>query len=152
MQNNLKLKLSVAIGLLVIIIGIFYLSRMSIKPKAVFTPENYPTGTTVSLYDQVPPVFPADIILEDKELKYSGTVSTPGGKTQTTVSYISDKKAEDLVYLYKNFLSKDGWAVDVKDLRHSNYILNLSKDDEAVLLTISLTRDLKPLLTFQYTK
>jgi hypothetical protein len=152
MGNTSKLKLFVFVGLFIIIIFIIYLSYLSTRPKTVFTPENYPLGTTISLYERVPPIFPKEVILEDKELKYSGVVSKPDGKKQVTVSYVSDKDAEDLVYLYNNTLKKEGWEVNVKDLRHSNYVLTSTKDQDTVMLTISLNRESKPLLTFQYEK
>jgi hypothetical protein len=152
MENNSKLKLYVFVGLFIIIIGVIYLTYLSSKPKVVFTPDNYPVGTVISLYERVPPMFPREIILEDKELKYSGVVAKPDGKEQITVSYVSDKEAEDLVYLYNNTLKKEGWDVRVKDLRHSNYLLTSTKAEDTVMLTISLNRESKPLLTFQYEK
>ncbi len=152
MQNNFKLKLSIFIGLLVIIIGILYLSYLGRKPKEVFTPTNYPTGSTISIYSKIPPMFPAGVILENTELKNSSVLSLPDGKIQVSLSYISEQKIPDLVNLYTSTLSKSGWSVSVADLRHSNYVLTASKAGDTVIITMSLTRELQPLLSFQYEK
>jgi hypothetical protein len=154
MENNYNTKHSLAIGVIVVLafFGVLYYLNRPAQPYKVLTPDNYPEGTQISLYKNTPPTFPKGVIMEQTLPNYSGVVTTKEGKTQMTVSFNSDKKVEDILAGYKDTLAKEGWRVSVQDLRHSNYVLTMLKGGDAVVLTISLNRELRPLLTFQYEK
>ncbi|MEK7190454.1 MAG: hypothetical protein AAB661_01675 [Patescibacteria group bacterium] len=157
MQNNFKSKCSLAVVFILIIIGLFYLLNsktpfFSAAPTKVFAPENYPAGTTVSLYKNTPPGFPREIISENKELNYSGTVQAPDGGTQITVSYISDKNIPELVKMYKISLPKNGWTISESAVEDKVATISAFKTIERLIITTATAEDKGTMVTFQYEK
>lgn len=153
MINNSLTKYLLAGGaiLIIIIIGLVYFLKTP-KPYKVFVPENSPAGTTVSLYKGTPPGFPSEIILENKPLDYSGTMTVSGGKTQTTVSYVSDQKVRDLVNLYNASFAKMGWTTTVKSSAAIGTTFEATKANQKITITIVFRRTPGTLVTFQYEK
>lgn len=122
------------------------------KPYQVLTPEVYEKGTVVALYKNTPPGFPKEVVLENKTLDYSGTVTTPQGKTQITVSYISDKSMQDIVSLYEKSLPSVGWNITEKTVYEKVSIIKATKGEQSVLLSIAPLRESETMVTFQYIK
>lgn len=120
------------------------------KPYKVLTPDVYEEGTTVSLYKNVPPEFPKNVIAEEKVLNYSGTVSSPNGKKQITVSYVSDKTMSNLVTLYSEFLPKNNWELIARSVYEKVSIIQISKNERNIMLTIAPIKDGETMVTFQY--
>jgi hypothetical protein len=159
MEN--KSKTFLILGVVLVIGGLFYFfyfKNLNSTPYQVLTPDSYDLGTTVSLYKNTPPNFPAEVILENKALSYSGTVTAPDGKTQTKVSYQSEKNISDILTMYKDSLPKSGWSVSVNSVSPNVAIFLASKGSESVLITIVTTKqigtakDMGALVTFQYEK
>lgn len=155
MENKNWFKYLITIIVVLIITGIFYfvvLRNLYTPPKQILTPDIYPSGTTVSLYDEAPSVFPKEVILENKTIKYSGTVAIPGGKTQTSVSYVSDNTMPAIVDIYMGALPNMGWEILAKTVDEKVSLLRASKGDEVILLSISPIKKGEVLVTFQYEK
>jgi hypothetical protein len=159
MRNYFNSKFFLIIGLILIIVGIFYIAGLKnprTTPYQTLTPGSYPAGTTVSLYKDAPSSFPKEIILENKTLEYAGAVKTPDGKTQTKVSYKSDKKVPDVLAMYKEFLPKIGWKVSVKLGSARVAVLETTKGEQKILVTMAIikengtAKDIGTLVTFQY--
>ncbi|OGI82084.1 hypothetical protein A3I95_02085 [Candidatus Nomurabacteria bacterium RIFCSPLOWO2_02_FULL_44_12] len=118
-------------------------------PYQVITPDNYPEGAKISLYQGLPPGFPSDVILEDKELDYSGSVKSADGRTRTTVSYISDSTLSNLVEIYQTSLRANGWEVSVLASSPKMAIIKVLKGQKQVLISLAPLQD-KVMLTFRY--
>lgn len=155
MENHFQSKYFLILGVVLIIVGGFYLLNLENPetiPTAVLVPENYPTGTTVSVYENAPPGFPKEIILENKELDYSGTVVSPEGKVQISVSYISDKSMEEVADLYDRTLPSLGWTVTEQSIYEKVSIVQATKRGQNVLLSIVPLEKGGAMVTFQYEK
>ena len=158
-QPKSTLKYVLVIVVVLIFIGlVYFLKNSNNNPIQVLTPNNYESGTKISLYKNTPPNFPEEIILENKTLDYSGTVTTPEGKTQTKVSYKSDKSVSDILVMYKNSLSKNNWQVSVNSVTPNVANFRALKGGDSVLITIATIKqigtgkDIGALVTFQYEK
>ena len=153
MENNSKSKYFVFIILILFALFIFYSPKIFVeKPYRTITPEGYPTGTTVELYTKIPPEFPKEVVLENKTLDYSGQLKTLEGKTKTTVSYISGQYILDLINLYVEGLPKVGWTVDNKSITPESSVLQVSKGEEKLIISITFIEDGRSMVTFQYEK
>jgi len=145
----------VVVIIILLLVGFVYITSVGVfgeRPYQVLTPEVYEKGTTVSLYKGTPPKFPEEVILEDKPLDYSGSVVSPQGKTQITVSYISNKTMNELVELYSQTLPSVGWGISEKSIYEKVSIIKTDKGDQSVLLSISPLEKGGVLVTFQYEK
>lgn len=152
MQNNSQSKYAlVAVAVLILIALVFFLKNPQDTPYKAL-PSNNETDTTVSLYKNAPPNFPMEVILENKTLDYSGEVKTAQGKTQTTVSYISDKNMQDVVAMYTDSLPKIGWEAKVLSNSANVAIISAAKTDQKIILTISPLKAKGVMVTFQYDK
>ena len=116
----------------------------------VIVPENYPTGTKVFIYNSLPPNFPSEIILENKELTYSGTVTAPKTPNKTTVSYISDSKITDLVKMYENVFKTNNWSIASKSVTNKLAIFQISQETQKITFTLVPIKDKGVMVTFQY--
>lgn len=153
MINHSILKYTFIIFIIILLLlGFFYLFSLNLreKPYEVLTPDVYEVGTTVSLYQNTPPGFPKDLILEEKTLDYSGTVTVPSGKKQTTVSYISNKSMTELVDIYSNALPEKGWQIMAKSVYPKVSVIQAVKKDQSILLSIAPSKDGEVMITFQY--
>lgn len=155
MENKHKLAYVVIIIIVLILTGAVYLLNLKkayVPPTEVLTPESYPAGTTVSLYDQAPSDFPREVIFENKPLDYSGTVTSPDGKTQTSVSYVSDQSMQAIVDIYVGALPNVGWTVTEKTVYEKVSIIQATKGNENVLISIAPLKEKEVKVTFQYEK
>jgi len=139
--------------LIVLLLGVFFYTRdSSEEPYQVLTSSVYEKGTKVDLYRDLPPDFPQEIVLEDKVLDYSGSVINPQGKTQTTVSYISDKRSQNIVDIYIKYLPDVGWTV-VEKISYPNVsIIRAEKGGDKVIVSIAPVNGSGVMVTFQYEK
>ncbi|MEK9179322.1 MAG: hypothetical protein AAB893_02535 [Patescibacteria group bacterium] len=150
-----KSKYVLVVGIILILAGLFYffnLKNSKVAPYQVLSPEGYEIGTTVSLYKNTPPGFPREIISENKELNYSGTVQAPDGGTQITVSYISDKNIPELVKMYKISLPKNGWTISESAVDDKVATISAFKTIERIIITTATAEDKGTMVTFQYEK
>ena len=155
MQDKHKWAYIIIIIIVLVLTGAVYLLNLKnayIPPTKVLTPESYPVGTTVSLYDQAPNNFPREVIMENKVLDYSGTVTNPNGKTQTSVSYISDQTMQAVVDIYVGALPNVGWTVTEKTVYAKVSIIQATKGKESILISIAPLKAGETMVTFQYEK
>ncbi len=163
MTNNSQSKALLIIGIVLIVIGSFYLfnfKKTTSTPQVLIpSPQSYNPGTTISLYKSAPSGFPAEIILENKALTYSGVVTSVDGKTQTTVSYKSDKNVSDVLSLYEMTLPKMGWQIFVNSvspkISPTVAVFHTTKGDVNIFVTVAQigsTPSTGSLVTFQYKK
>lgn len=157
MEKISKSKYFLVFSFILIIAVLFYLFNLQ-KPEPpyqVLTPESYQPGTTVSLYKDVPPGFPGEVVLEDNPLN-SSTVVTGTGKTQMKVSYESAQKVAELLPIYEETLLQKGWTVFINSSSAKAATLVVTKDGKNVLITIADSKQagtsFKSLVTFQYDK
>lgn len=154
-QTTLRYSFIIIIVLVLLSLGFIYVFSSKIageKPYQVLTPEVYEKGTTVSLYKDTPPDFPKEVVLEDKTLDYSGAVTSPQGKTQITVSYVTDKSMQDVVALYSDFLPTVGWSITEKSVYIKVSIIKAFKGTQNVLMSIAPLEGRGTIVTFQYEK
>lgn len=128
------------------------LKKAYVPPMEVLTPDVYPVGTTVSLYEEAPSVFPREVIMENKPLDYSGEVTTPDGKTQVSVSYVSDQAMQAVVDVYVGALPNVGWTVTEKTVYTKVASIKATKGEENILLSIAPVKEGETKVTFQYEK
>jgi hypothetical protein len=150
MQNNSKLKYFFIVLATVLIALISYFTYKKHAPYKVYTPENYPAGTVVSLYNSVPPNFPKEVILENMPLKNSSLVKTAQGKTQISLSYVSGKEMNELFTIYRDKLIKNDWQVVDKTASPSSHLFVAENGGKTVIITISKDKDKTSLVYFQY--
>jgi len=154
-QTTLRYSFVIIIVLVLLSLGFIYVFSVKIggeKPYQVLTPEVYEKGTTVSLYKNIPPDFPREVVLEDKTLDYSGTVTSPQGKTQITVSYVTDKSMQDVVDVYLGSLPGVGWKVVEKSVYIKVSIIKAIKGTQSILISIAPLEGRGTKVTFQYEK
>ena len=124
------------------------------KPYQLIRPEKgFATGTTVSLYKTTPPGFPAEVILENKPIYHSSTVSMPDGNKQIVVSYLSDGSPEDTANFYMQNLPKKNWVLQNTKITKNVSVIDTSFGNEKVLITITpgVGKNAEgSLVTFQY--
>ena len=162
METNTKSK-NFLIAIVVIIILLFIANYFygqtlfnkifSEKPYMVETPESYPTGTTVSLYENVPTDFPQNIILEGKKLDYSGVVKSSDNKKQITVVYSSNTQILKLLGMYTDILTKNNWKIINSKISQQNIAtIQASSDTGSLIITFVPSTKVKTdtVLTFQY--
>lgn len=166
MLNHVQLKHAAAIliiALLIVFVGVFFnsssknnLNLMAEKPYEVIKPEKgYIPGTTVSLYKNAPPGFPSEVILENKTLSHSSLVNTPDGKSQTSVSYMSDKSPLEVAQSYTVSLPKQGWKITSNVISKNISVLQASLGEKKLLLTVSpgnTPNATDAMVTLQYTE
>lgn len=152
LKNNSNLVYSVSVIVCIIIVGFFFIKFNTPKPTQVLTPEGYPAGTTVSLYDTVPPQLPRDLMVENFPLEYSGVVASPDGREQVTVSYKSDSSIPEAIQLYQDTLNKNKWKAQGKADSYVYGTIIAVKDGKSALISFSIAGDLKTLVTYQYEK
>ncbi len=157
MKNYYKSKFLYISLVIVLVIALLYFKPEVLNWRTdgaykVVTPASYPKGTKVSLYKDLPPGFPVEIILENKELNYSGTVTTPNTEDKTTVSYISDKKISDLVTMYENAFTTNNWDILKKSVSDKFVLFRINKDEQNMTFTIIPLKDKGMMVTFQYEK
>ena len=114
MEGQSKLKYSlIIIIVLLLLLGAYFVYQSSAieKPYEVVTQRLYSSTSTVSLYKNIPPGFPKELILENKRIDYSGIFKTPTGSETREVRYITDKTVSDIKDMYKDYLPKIGWTV-----------------------------------------
>lgn len=155
MQNAYKSKYFLVFSLVLIIllaVYLFNLKNPKNTPTQVLTPDSYESGTTVSLYKDVPPGFPEGVVLENKELNYSGTVASKDGREQITVSYFSSLGMSEAVELYKSSLGGKGWKVAVQSQSKTATVTLAVMKNEEIVVTFAPTPEKGLLVTFQYEK
>ena len=153
MENSNKYKIVYIIIAVLVILGFIYFNYNSfLNGPEVVIPGNYPVGTRISLYDNLPPEFPEELILENNELNYSGTISLPGGITKTTVSYFSDKTLSELVVMYEGALKDNGWSILKKSSSISTGAFQAEMENQKLILTIAPSKGKGMIITFQYEK
>ena len=140
-----------AIFVFILFIYFFGVKEME-RPYEVPVPESYPAGTNISLYQRAPQGFPKEIILEDKTLKYAGTVTSGGGKEQTKVSYISDKTVSSLTDLYLAVLQKNNFIISNKSVSLNVTVIKASRGEEKMIITLAPYKGSQVMATFQYEK
>ncbi len=125
------------------------------QPYAVVKPEQgFIPGTTVNLYEDAPPGFPVEVILEGKPIYHSSSVNTPDGKKQIVVSYLSDQNPEIVANLYVASLPEKQWTVKSSKVTKVVSVLVTSRGSQNVVITISpgiSTTTPSSLVTFQFT-
>ena len=144
------LPLSVVI-IVVIVGGLVYFGGLKNKNT---TPVNYapdysPLNKKESFGKNLPPDFPAGLILEGKTLDNSEVVHTVTGKKQVTVSYFSDKTLSELVTMYENNFVKNDWTISGKKVTDIYTTFQVEKGSQKVTTTLALTPD-KVLVVFSY--
>ena len=152
-QTTLRYSFIIIIILVLLSLGFIYVFSSKIageKPYQVLTPEVYEKGTTVSLYKNIPPDFPKEVVLEDKILDYSGAVTSPQGKTQITVSYVTDKSMQEVVDMYLGSLPGVGWKVAEKSVYIKVSIIKAFKGTQNILMSIAPLEGRGTIVTFQY--
>jgi len=152
MENNFKLKSLVILVLVGFIIFVVYLSSQSVSndPVVVMRPLNYPEGTTISLYKNIPPNFIDGIVLEDKKLETSQVVAS-NGKSQYNLSYVSQTQIAELVNMYKKSLSEKGWRISLKNHSPKVSAMSISKEENELFITfVQVEKGTN--VTFQYEK
>ncbi|OHB00158.1 MAG: hypothetical protein A3H52_00250 [Candidatus Zambryskibacteria bacterium RIFCSPLOWO2_02_FULL_39_26] len=153
MSNLYKSKLVYLVIFIIIVSTFAYFNYDSfINGPEVIIPGNYPVGTRISLYKDLPPDFPVELILENASLNYSGTVAVPGDKTKTTVSYVSSKSLKDLAVMYENVLKTNDWNISKKTVSQTIAVFLAGKTNQKIILTISSLKDKGVMVTFQYEK
>ena len=151
-NKNKLLPLSILI-VLVVIGGLVYLFGFKITaPYKILAPDSYPKGTSVFLYNELPPGFPSEVILEGKPLNSSGTVATPNQKSKTTVSYISDETLTELMDMYKKNFTDKGWTIISNTVTKKTVVFQVQKGGKNLVLTLATLGDTQIMLTFQYEK
>jgi len=155
MNSHSKLKYIFIVLVVLVLIGVVYVLQMTKKPEVpyeVSTPAGYPLGTTVSLYKNVPPGFPEEVLLENEKLNYSGSVDFEQGKSRSmSVSYLSNKSMKDVFDLYTSSLPKLEWNVNVEVGSEKVVVIRAVKGIQSVLITVS-PLDNNIMVTFQYEK
>lgn len=138
--------------LVVLVLGglYFVFTKYEKKPYKIVTPDNYEAGTTVSLYKNIPPTFPTNIILEGKTLNYAGTVQGPDGKQKISVSYISNKSLEELSAMYSPSLEKVGWQISNKSESRLSISILAKKGENKLIVTAGQVKPGEVMVTFQY--
>lgn len=152
-ENNISKIILIIVVIFIIVSGSFYgYLRYSKKnnPYLTLSPTSYPAGTKVNLYTNVPPDFPSSLILENKALKYSGTIVTPDNKKQITLAYISDIKILKLSDMYSNFLTSTGWRVESNNIGQNVATIKATLNSQNVLITIAPIKATSTMVTFQY--
>lgn len=155
MENKHKFAYIFIIIIVLLLAGAVYLvmkERAYVPPEVILTPEVYPEGTTVSLYKEAPSIFPEEVILENKTLDYSGEVTTPEGKTQVSVSYVSDKTLQAVVDVYVGALPNVGWTITEKTVYTKVALIKATKGNEKILLSIAPLKEGETKVTFQFEK
>ncbi len=97
---------------LIFICGLVFLFKNSFSQEVqvVDSPEGFEEGTKLSIYDQVPPNFPKELILEEGiTTTHASLLNLPDGRNQIKVSYISGKSLRELADMYKFSLIRNGW-------------------------------------------
>jgi hypothetical protein len=142
----------VGLALLVLLALLYFLVSYLLKekPYEVLTPDVYEKGTTVSLYNNVPSSFPKEFIQTNTKLDYSGELTTPSGKTQTTASFVSNESILYIINSYRSSLAKEGWSVGVESLTERAGILRSTKGEETVMLSVVPINPNETLITVQY--
>lgn len=150
-RNKFTTFFSLAVAL--VFIAVFFYFNYKPRPYSVISPDSYDDGTTVSLYKDLPPDFPQSLILEQVDLDYSGAVKMPDGKVKNTVSYISNKKSDEIGDMYRSSFPKDGWDF-VRSDRNPGlvYIVEAAKDDESLIVTAAYLDDFRTMVTLQHDK
>ncbi|HEY4502865.1 MAG TPA: hypothetical protein VJC14_00285 [Candidatus Paceibacterota bacterium] len=151
MENHSKARVLITLIILVGLgVGYFlYMESKKEKPYQVVEPESYEPGTTVSLYKSAPPGFPKDV-LSGEVLNYAGTVESPSGKEQITVSYVSNKTIGEALNAYSNSLPTKGWVI-TKELSYDNVgFLEAKKGEQSLLISASNEKEDLILVTLQY--
>lgn len=120
------------------------------KPYQILTPDAYASGTIISLYKEIPPIFPKEVVLENKTLDYSGVVTDVQGKARITVSYVSDKSLKDIVDLYTQSLPGVGWGIAETSVYAKVSIIKITKGEESMLISIAPLQKSGTMVTFQY--
>ncbi|MES2315664.1 MAG: hypothetical protein V4486_02930 [Patescibacteria group bacterium] len=146
------LPLSIAIIVLVIAGLIYFISFNKKVPTVVNDTADYsPLNTKVSFGTNFPPDFPPGIILEGKPLNSSGQVHTTTNKTQTAVSYFSDKTTPELAAMYEQNFISNGWNIKSKNISAVPAFFLVEKAGQELTLNFTPTPT-KVLVTFSYEK
>lgn len=125
-------------------------TNFPIKPYQVLTPKEYGHNATVSLYKVIPPIFPKEVVLENKALDYSGVVTDSQGRMQVTVSYISDQDMKSVANLYSRSLPGVGWNITEISTHDRVSIIRITKVEERMLISIAPLQKGGTMVTFQY--
>jgi hypothetical protein len=152
-QNNYKKNLSIFfVCLLVLVAGVYFYSKQGkvSQPHTIIPPQDT-NSPTISLYNDVPPPFPREIILEDRPLDYAGSVALPDGSTQIKVSYKSTLPLIDLASLYGSTLPKKGWNVLSNTISNIVTIITEKKSNKIIITMVQLQAN-EVLVTFQLDK
>ena len=151
-HSKLKYLLLLFVLVLVVFIYLFYTKIQNEKPSEILNPSSYEVGTKISLYKNAPPGFPTEILSQNTTLDYSGEVTNPSGKIQTTVSYISNSSMQDIVDIYSISLPQNEWNISLKLITASTNvaIIKASKDSRSILITIAPLKAEEMMVTIQY--
>ncbi len=152
MQN--KSKYSWVIGIILIIIALIYLFNLKkeiSEPVEVVSPEGYEEGTTLTMYEGLPPSFPRELLLEKKKLEFSNVLVLPSGKTQIHFSYKTDKNMMQVFDLYKYDLIGKQWKLITDANNPKVATISGSKETEKLIITI-IAEEAGSSVTFQHEK
>jgi hypothetical protein len=155
MQNIFKSKYSLGLFFLIVIILLVFLfkSNKSINnPTQVLAPDGYPEGTTVELWENVPPDFPKEVIIENKKIDHADVVNSKDGKKQITISYTSDKAMPDLAGMYIASFENSGWKMMSNNISPLVATVFVTRNAEKLIITIVPALGAGSTATFQYEK
>lgn len=152
-----KVKIIVVLAILIILSGAYFaypqISQfVDAKPYQTIPPEESGTGATISLYKDIPPGFPKEILEKSITLESSNTVVDSSGKTHITISYISDFSVSEASTIYLESLSKNNWT-EVHPVPLPNLTtISAKRGSETLIITLTRARFSDSKITFQYEK
>lgn len=155
MNNIFQHRYSVGFSFIIVIIVLVFLFKSNnpyTTPTQVLTPEGYPEGTTVELWEHVPPGFPKEVLLENKKIDHADVVVSADGKKQITVSYTSDTAMPELAEKYITSFDDSLWKMMANNTSPKVATVFVTRGAEKLIITIVPLEGAGSTATFQYEK
>ncbi len=138
MHTHSKLKYFTYILTAVVLLFLALYFKDTLREKVSLQPSG---ENKTSEENNTPGYFPKGIIAEgNTELKYSNE-EIPGGKDQTSVSFVSKDSPEEVMARYKTSLTAEGWVISRDGILEGRGILQAKKDGHILILSVNGTEE-----------
>lgn len=112
----------------------------------------YPAGTQLQASTTAPSDFPQDVLREQYAIEKATTVTYPDGKTNITVSYLSENSIFNLLSLYTKYFQESYWKMQSSQLLQNSGVVVAKNEIGEIAVTMAPAKSgTGSKVTFSYT-
>lgn len=138
---SMRMGMFVSVGVVIIFIAglLYFLHRQSVPMKVIVSPDNYPAGTQIEVYKDVPNEFPKDIVAAGSTLTHADIVRHADKSFVVTAVYNVAQTLPIAMSGEFTAFKAAGWQVTSSKIDTTNGYIAAAKDaNTSIVATFSI--------------